>query len=66
MGSTVDKLKGKVMKKEGELTDDKLREAQGWATEKKGEAEGAIDRAADKVEQKIDEHRRDRDRDQNP
>ena len=66
MGSTIDKLKGKVIKKEGELTDDKLREAQGWATEKKGEAEGAVDRAADKVEQKIDEHRRDRERDRNP
>jgi uncharacterized protein YjbJ (UPF0337 family) len=54
MGSTADKLKGKLKKAEGELTGDKVREAQGWAEEKKGEAEGAIERAADKVEQKID------------
>ena len=61
MGSTADKLKGKLKKAEGELTGDKVREGQGWVEEKKGEVEGAVDRAADKVEQKIDEHRRDKD-----
>ena len=55
MGSTADKLKGKLKKAEGELTGDKVREAQGWAEEKKGEAEGAIERAAEKIEKKIDE-----------
>lgn len=60
MGATFDKVKGKLKKAEGEVTGDKLREAQGWAEEKKGEIEGAIDRAADRVDSKIDEARRER------
>jgi uncharacterized protein YjbJ (UPF0337 family) len=57
MGSTKDKLKGKAMQVEGEITDDKAREAQGHAVEKKGEAKGAVENAADKLDQKIDELR---------
>lgn len=59
MGSTADKLKGKLKKVEGALTGDKVREAQGWVEEKKGEAEGAVERAADRLDQKIDEIQRD-------
>jgi uncharacterized protein YjbJ (UPF0337 family) len=54
MGSTADKLKGKLKKVEGEVTGDKVREGQGWVEEKKGE-----------VEQKIDEIRRDKNDDPN-
>jgi uncharacterized protein YjbJ (UPF0337 family) len=59
MGELKDKIKGKLIKTEGQVTDDKLREAQGQAIEKKGEIKGAIDRAVDKVEQKIDDVKRD-------
>lgn len=57
MGSTADKLKGKLKKAEGDLTGDKVRQGQGWAEEKKGEAEGALEKASDKVNEKIDEVR---------
>lgn len=59
MGSTADKLKGKLKKTEGELTGDKVREVQGWVEEKKGQAEGAVEKAADRLDQKIDEIQRD-------
>jgi len=49
MGSTADKLKGKLKKVEGQVTGDKVREGQGWLEEKKGQ-----------VEQKIDEIRGDK------
>jgi uncharacterized protein YjbJ (UPF0337 family) len=66
MGSTADKLKGKLKKAEGELTGDKVREGQGWVEEKKGEVEGAVERAGEKIDQKIDrasEQRRENDPD---
>jgi uncharacterized protein YjbJ (UPF0337 family) len=59
MGELKDKIKGKLIKTEGQVTDDKVREAQGAAIEKKGEVKGAVNRAVDKVEQKIDEVKRD-------
>jgi uncharacterized protein YjbJ (UPF0337 family) len=60
MGTTADKLKGKLKKKEGELTDDKIRQGQGWAEEKAAEVKEGAERAADRVDEKIDEIRRDR------
>jgi uncharacterized protein YjbJ (UPF0337 family) len=54
MGSTADKLKGKLKKVEGELTGDKVREGQGWVEEKKGQVEEKIERVADKVDEKLD------------
>ncbi len=60
MGELKDKIKGKLIKTEGQITDDKVRETQGDAIEKKGKVEGAIDRAVDKVGQKIDEMKRDK------
>jgi uncharacterized protein YjbJ (UPF0337 family) len=57
MSSTKDKLKGKAMQVEGEITDDKAREAQGHAVEKKGEAKSAVEKAAERLDQKIDELR---------
>jgi uncharacterized protein YjbJ (UPF0337 family) len=58
MGKLIDKIKGKLMKGEGRATGDKVREAQGWATEKKGDVEGVIDRASDKLDEKLDERKR--------
>ena len=55
MGKLIDKIKGKLMKSEGRATDDKVRQAQGWATEKKGDVEGVIDRASDKLDEKLGE-----------
>jgi uncharacterized protein YjbJ (UPF0337 family) len=55
MGSTADKLKGKLKKVEGQLTGDKVREGQGWAEEKKGQVEEKIENVADKVNEKIDD-----------
>ena len=66
MGELKDKIKGKLIKTEGQITDDKLREAQGAAIEKKGEVKGAVNRAVDKVEQKIDEVKRDADKPRDP
>lgn len=67
MGSMADKLKGKLKKAEGELTGDKVREAQGWVEEKKGDVEGAVERVADKVDASIERERRERERrDKNP
>lgn len=69
MGANMDKLKGKLKKAEGDLTGDKVREGQGWAEEKKGDVEGAIDRVADKVDEKVgrrdDERVNDRDANRN-
>ncbi len=58
MGKIIDRIKGKLMKTEGKATDDKLRQAQGWATEKKADVEGAVDRASDKLDEKLDQRRR--------
>jgi uncharacterized protein YjbJ (UPF0337 family) len=54
MGSTADKLKGKLKKAEGELTGDKVREGQGWAEEKKGQVEEKVENVADKIDEKLD------------
>lgn len=60
MGKLIDKIKGKLMKAEGRATDDKIRQAQGWAVEKKGDAKDAIDRVTDKVDAKLEERERER------
>ncbi|MDQ3364507.1 MAG: CsbD family protein [Myxococcota bacterium] len=49
MGAIVDKIKGKLKKAEGQATGDKLRTAQGTATEKKGDLKGAVSRVARKA-----------------
>jgi uncharacterized protein YjbJ (UPF0337 family) len=54
MGGTMDKLKGKLKKAEGDLTDDKVRQGQGWVEEKKGEAEEKIDRVKERIDEKLD------------
>lgn len=67
MGNTADKLKGKLKKVEGEITGDKVRQGQGVVEEKKGELGEKIDRAGERLNEKIDEFRRDRDKpDDNP
>jgi uncharacterized protein YjbJ (UPF0337 family) len=60
MGKLIDRIKGKLMKSEGRATDDKVREAQGWATEKKADVEGAIDRASERIDERLQRERRDR------
>ena len=60
MGTTADKLKGKLKKAEGELTNDKVRQGQGWVEEKVADVKEGAERVADRVDEKIDEVRRDR------
>jgi uncharacterized protein YjbJ (UPF0337 family) len=62
MSGTADKLKGKLKKAEGELTGDKVREAQGWVEEKKGEVEQKIEQAHEEHRER--QARRDNDPDQ--
>lgn len=57
MGATSDKLKGKAKKMEGRLTGDRVREAQGGLEEKKGDVEGAFQRARNRARARIDEAR---------
>jgi uncharacterized protein YjbJ (UPF0337 family) len=61
MSGTGDKLKGKLKKVEGEITGDEARRVQGAVEEKKGEVEQKIERAGERLNQKIDEFQRDRD-----
>ena len=49
MGSIIDKIKGKAKEIEGRVTGDKLRTAQGKATQAKGSAKGVAERASAKV-----------------
>ena len=49
MGSMMDKIKGKAKEIEGRLTGDKLRTAQGKATQTKGAVKGVAARVAAKV-----------------
>ena len=49
MGSILDKIKGKAKEIQGRLTGDKLRTAQGKATQVKGEVKGMAERASAKV-----------------
>ena len=57
MGATLDKVKGKLMKAEGKMTDDKVRSAQGSAVETKGKVRGAVSRGVSKVKGKVAEAR---------
>ena len=54
MGKLIDRIKGKLMKTEGRATNDKVRQAQGWTVEKKADVEGAIDRASERIDEKLD------------
>lgn len=49
MGKIIDKVKGKLMKAEGKVTGDKLRQAQGAAVDTKGDIKGGIDKVKDGV-----------------
>ncbi len=64
MSGTGDKLKGKLKKVEGELTGDKVRQGQGFVEEKKGEVEQKIERAGERLNEKIDEFQRDNEKPQ--
>ena len=55
MGAISDKLKGKAKQVEGRITGDKVRETQGTVEKKKGDVEGAVDRAKNRARAKIDE-----------
>lgn len=44
MGKIIDKVKGKLMKAEGKVTGDKVRQAQGSFEDTKGGVKGGIDR----------------------
>jgi uncharacterized protein YjbJ (UPF0337 family) len=58
MGSTTDKIKGKAMQVEGALTGDRIRSAQGVATEKKGDAKGVVERVGEKRKRVAEKIRR--------
>ncbi len=49
MGKIIDKVKGKLMKAEGKVTGDKVRQVQGSAVDTKGDIEGGIDKVKDGV-----------------
>lgn len=60
MGKIIDKVKGKLMKAEGKVTGDKVRQAQGSFEDTKGDVKGGIDkvkrgakRMANKVSSKV-------------
>lgn len=57
MGALTDKIKGKLMKAEGRMTDDKLRTAQGAAVEGKGKVRGAVERGVRKAKGAVAEAR---------
>jgi len=52
MANLKDKIKGKLMRGEGKLTGDKLREAQGYVTEKKADVENKVSRGVSKMKRK--------------
>lgn len=54
MGKIIDKVKGKLMKAEGKVTGDKVRQAQGSAVDTKGDIEGGIDKVKDGVKNVAD------------
>ncbi len=58
MGKFTDKIKGKLMRGEGKLTDDKLREAQGYVTEKKADVKNGIDKVKNRVNAGISKAKR--------
>ena len=66
MGNTADKLKGKLKKVEGEVTGDKVRQGQGVVEEKKGQLGEKIEKAGERLNQKIDEFQKDNDKPENP
>ncbi len=49
MGKIIDKVKGKLMKAEGKVTGDKVRQAQGSLEDTKGDIKGGIDKVKDGV-----------------
>ena len=57
MGAIIDKLKGRAKRVEGQVTGDRVREAQGVVEETKGKVEGAFDRAGQKIRARVDQAR---------
>ena len=55
MGAIKDRIKGKLMKAEGKATGDRVRQAQGSATEAKGKVKGAVSRGVAKAKGKATE-----------
>lgn len=55
MGAIIDKIKGKLMKTEGKVTGDKVRQAQGTAVETKGKVKAAVERGVAKAKGKATE-----------
>lgn len=55
MGTTGDKLKGKLKKAEGEVTGDEVREGQGWVEEKTADVKEGIENVGKKIEDKVAE-----------
>jgi uncharacterized protein YjbJ (UPF0337 family) len=53
MGEWKDKVEGTVKEKEGELTDDPMREKQGEAQKELGNAKGKLEDAKDEVKERL-------------
>ena len=53
MGEFKDKIEGTVKEKEGELTDDTMREKQGEAQKEWGNAQGKVEDVKDEIEEKL-------------
>lgn len=58
MGKILDKVKGKLMKAEGKVTGDKVRQAQGSFEDTKGDVKGAVERVKNKVGATLDKMKR--------
>jgi uncharacterized protein YjbJ (UPF0337 family) len=58
MGKIIDKVKGKLMKAEGKVTGDKLRQAQGSAVDTKGDIKGAVSRVKNKARAGVNKMKR--------
>jgi|tagenome__1003787_1003787.scaffolds.fasta_scaffold8483760_1 uncharacterized protein YjbJ (UPF0337 family) len=53
MGEWQDKIEGNVKEKEGELTDDPMREKQGEAQKGMGDVKGKLDDAKDEIKDRL-------------
>ena len=53
MGEWNDKIEGTVKEKEGEFTDDPMREKQGEAQKEMGNAKGKLDDAKDEIKDRL-------------
>lgn len=53
MGEWKDKIEGTVKEKEGELTDDQVREKQGEAQKEMGDAKGKFDQVKEEIKERL-------------